>query len=182
MEALDIDELMAEMAQDGQPARAIEIQKVRYSHDAMIDILVTNPWVHQNHLAAHFGYSPAWISTVMATDMFKAKLAQRREEIVDPELRATLEERFRGVIEQSLRVLQQKLSAPTVPDNLVLRAAELGAKALGLGGHSAPPPPPPDATDALNRLSDRLLALQSRTRERIQYVEEVEPARTGTED
>ena len=185
---MDVGMMLEEMALEGQAtfhAPTTQIQKVRYSHDAMIDILVMNPWVHQNQLAAHFGYSPAWISTVMATDMFKAKLAQRREEIVDPELRATLEERFRGVIEQSLRVLQQKLSAPTVPDNLVLRAAELGAKALGMGSHAPPPPPPQDATDALNRLSDRLLALQSKTRERIQYVQEVEPAwevRTGTED
>ena len=170
---VEIDAMMGELGDEPAAVVPYEIQKIRYSHDAMIDIIVANPWVHQNHLAAHFGYSPAWISTVMATDMFKAKLAQRREEVVDPELRATLEERFRGVVEQSLRVLQQKLSAPTVPDNLVLRAAELGAKALGLGSHAVPPPAPPDPTDALNRLSDRLLALQARTRERIPYVEEV---------
>ena len=160
--------MLAEMAAAGQeavdrlPART-QIQKVRYSHDAMIDLIIGNPWIHQNQLAAHFGYSPAWISVVMATDMFKAKLAQRREEVIDPELKATLEERFRAVVTKSLQVLQQKLEAPSVPDNLVLRAVELGAKALGMGGN-APPAPPSYAPDHLNSLASRLLALQSRTR------------------
>ena len=169
------DELVQEMiAAEAVPFRGIQITKIRYSHDAMIDIIVENPWVHQNQLASHFGYSPAWISTVMATDMFKVKLAQRREELVDPVLKASLEERFRGVVETSLRVLQEKLSQPVVPDNLVLRAVELGAKALGLGGHAVPPPPTINANEALNSLASRLLALQSQTRERIPYAEIVE--------
>ena len=174
------DEMVREILEAGVPPRAaspsmgVQLTKIRYSHDAMIDIIVENPWVHQNHLASHFGYSPAWISTVMATDMFKAKLAQRREEVVDPALKASLEERFRGVVETSLRVLHEKLSQPVVPDNLVLRAVELGAKALGLGGHAAPPPPTVNANEALNNLATRLLALQSQTRERMPYVEVIE--------
>lgn len=171
------DEMISEMKEAETAPRGagsqVQITKIRYSHDAMIDMLVENPWIHQNHLAAHFGYSPSWISTVMATDMFKAKMAERREELIDPALKASLEERFRGVIETSLRVLHEKLHQPVVPDNLVLRAVELGAKALGLGGHAAPPPAV-NANDALNNLASRLLALQSQTRERMPYVEVIE--------
>ena len=184
MNGLELLEEMRKAGAEMSPGNreAIQITKIRYSHDAMIDILVENPWVHQNQLAAHFGYSPAWISTVMATDLFKAKLAERREQLIDPELRASLKERFEAVVTKSLRVLQEKLEAPTVPDNLVLRAVELGAKALGLGGN-APPPAPTYAPDHLNNLAGRLLALQARTRgendgflqERSQLVLEVEP-------
>lgn len=176
------NELLAEMAEKGREEGnalgrrpATQIQKVRYSHDAMIDLIIENPWVHQNELAAHFGYSPAWISVVMATDMFKARLAQRREEVIDPALKASLEERFRAVVTKSLQVLQEKLEAPSVPDNLVLRAVELGAKALGLGGNAQPAPMSYPA-DHLNNLAGRLLALQSRTRGEVQdvpYVEEI---------
>jgi hypothetical protein len=178
---LSANELLAEMAASGSgagdrlPART-QIQKVRYSHDAMIDLIIENPWVHQNELAAHFGYSPAWISTVMATDMFKARLAQRRDEVIDPALKASLEERFRAVVTKSLQVLQEKLEAPVVPDNLVLRAVELGAKALGLGGN-AQAAPMAYPVDHLNNLAGRLLALQARTRGEVQDVPFVEEVR-----
>lgn len=150
----------------GQRGERYQITKVRYSHDGMIDLIVQNPWVSQHQLGQHFGYSDAWISTVMATDAFKAKLALRREEIVDPVLRATVEERFKAVVTRSLEVLQEKLSNPIVsqiPDNLALRAAELGAKALGLGGNAPPQAPPPNDAH-LSLLASRLIALQRTVR------------------
>ena len=144
-----------------QSGRAI--QKVRYSHDAMIDMIVANPWVHQNKLAEVFGYTPAWVSLVMSSDAFRERLAARRAELVDPTIAASIEERFRSMVTRSLEVLQEKLSAPAcvVPDQLALRAVELGAKALGLGGN-APPPPVQVPADHLDRLAHRLVALQQR--------------------
>lgn len=112
------------------------ISKLNYSHAAMIDMIVANPAISQNELAAAFGYTPSWVSLVMASDAFKEQLAARREELVDPTIRATMEERFTAVVEKSLEVLQEKLSLPTsqVPDQLALQAAALGARALGKGG------------------------------------------------
>ena len=150
--------------------------RLRYSHEAMIDLIVMRPGISQNELAQTFGYTPAWVSVVMSTGMFRAALAARREELVDPAIRATLDERFQAVVTRSLEVLQEKLSAPSlaIPDNLALRAAEMGAKALGLGGN-APPPAPAVSEDHLSSLAERLIALQSKTRERISYeVQDVE--------
>jgi len=112
------------------------IQKVSYTHDAMIDMLISNPGISQGELAAHFGYTPAWISTIMSSDAFKEKLEARREEVVNPIIRVTMEDRFTAVVMKSLEVLQEKLEQPhtAVPDQLALQAAGLGAKALGKGG------------------------------------------------
>jgi hypothetical protein len=142
-----------------QEGRAI--QKVRYTHDAMVDEIVRNPAVSQNELAAVFGYTPTWVSLVLSSDAFQERLAQRKGELVDPTIRASLEERFRSLTRRSLEVLQEKLQQPAnaVPDQLALRAAELGAKALGLGGN-APPQAPSVPVDHLDRLAQRLLALQ----------------------
>jgi hypothetical protein len=148
--------------------------KLRYSHEAMVDCIVANPWVHQNQLATFFGKTPAWISTVMHSDAFQALLAERRETLIDPELRATIKERFQAVLHQSLRVLQEKLSRPDVnqiPDNLALRAAELGAKSLGFGIPSAAPPPAPINPNHLNELAERLVALQSQTLNRVRTID-----------
>lgn len=143
------------------------LAKVRYTHEALIDLIIARPEMSQNQLAAYFGYSPGWISNILASDALQARMAQRREEIVDPELKATIEERFRALAIQSLKVLQHKLNQPTVSDNVALRAAELGAKALGIGGHAAPPQVDTSG-DRLERLANRLIMLQSGVRARIE--------------
>lgn len=135
------------------------LKRVSYTHDALIDLIIAHPELDQNQLAAYFGYTPGWISNILASDAFQLKMANRREEVIDPDLKATLEERFRALVIRSLKVLETKLSQSTVSDNVALRAAELGAKALGLGGHSSVPPQSPPA-DRLLRLAERLVALR----------------------
>lgn len=146
------------------------IQKVRYTHDGMIDLIVENPAISQGELAATFGYTPGWVSLVMSSDAFKERLEERRAELVDPAIRATIEERFKAMTTRSLEVLQEKLAqdAHQIPDNLVLKALELGAKGLGIGGN-APPPAPRDGGNRLEALAERLLALQSRVQGGMTY-------------
>lgn len=112
-----------------------KIEKVKYTHDAMIDLIIQNPWISQNEIAKAFGYTPAWISTVFASDAFQERLAERKTEIVDPSIRATVEERFRALVIQSLDVLAKKLEAPlsSISDELALGALNGAAKALGYG-------------------------------------------------
>lgn len=109
--------------------------KVRYTHDAMIDQIIENPWVSQNELAAIFGYSPGWISTIIASDAFQEKLAARKDELVDPRIRATVEERFRGLVLRSMEVLQEKLSLPAhqIEAKVALATLETASRALGYG-------------------------------------------------
>lgn len=146
------------------------LAKLRYTHTDAIDFIIANPGVSQNDLAARYGYSPGWFSNVMASDAWQSALAARRAELVDPALVATIEERFRGITLLSLERLQQKLAAPQVSDNVVLKAAELGAKALGVGGNAAPPAP---AADHLAQLANRLIDLQSQVRRTVTIEAEV---------
>lgn len=158
------DQILDELLERGdarlpaaQPAR---LQKVRYTHDAMIDTLIERPEVSQGELAAMFGYTQSWVSIVMSSDAFQARLAERKAELVDPAIQATIEERFRAVTMQSLTILSEKLAKPaaSVPDNLALRCAELGAKALAVGAAGAPQAPR-DGQDHLASLSNRLIDL-----------------------
>ncbi len=142
------------------------IDKVRYSHDGMIDVIISNPGVSQNQLASHFGYTPAWVSSIMASDAFQERLAARRQELIDPTLVATVEERFRALADRSLVVLQEKMAQPfsTIPDNLALKAAELGARGLGVGGYGkeAAPAPAAPGLPHLEELARNLIGLQRR--------------------
>lgn len=167
--AASADVLLGELRESPAPrppqggGSANAIQKLSYTHQALIDLIVANPYMSQNELAARFGYTPGWLSRIIASDAFQQQLMARRDEIIDPSIKATVEERFRALVVLSLERLHEKLSAPQVSDNVALRAAELGAKALGIGGHAPPPPPP--ATDRLAALAERLLVLQANVRQ-----------------
>ena len=139
------------------------IAKIRYTHTDMIDFILANPGCSQNSIAARYGYSVGWVSRVMSSDAWQSAMAARRSEVVDPSLVATVDERFRALTMRSLDRLQEKLDAPMVSDNVVLKAVELGARAMGIGGNATPPTPPP-AGDQLATLALRLIDLQSRIR------------------
>lgn len=164
------DALLAEMAQAGRQVRAYgpppvgrTPPKMRYSHEAMVDAIVANPAIQQNELAAIFGRTPSWVSTIIRCDAFQCMLAARKAELIDPELVLSHRERFNALTTRSLQVLQEKLSGPaaSIPDNLVLRAVELGAKSLGIGGH-APAPAAPNPAEYLPAVAERLMRLQGR--------------------
>lgn len=137
--------------------------RIRYTHEAMIDKIIANPWVSNIELAEYFGYSQSWVSTIITSGAFQAKLAERKEELVDPLIRLNLEDRFKALTSRSLEVLQAKLcrSIDDIPDMLVLKAVELGTKALGLGMSDAPQVVIA-SEDRLEKLAHRLIALQGR--------------------
>ena len=160
---MELDEVMKEAQ---PPATMGNLAKIRYSHEDMIDFIIAHPGITQNALAARYGYTPGWISNIMASDAWKSRAAARRAELVDPTLVATIEERFAALADRSLTRLMEKLDQPQVSDNVVLRAVELGAKAVGVGGNAPPTAP---GVDHLARLAERLIDLQANVRKGITY-------------
>lgn len=117
-----------------EPSTAIE--KVSYSHDKMIDLIIANPRIKQDHLAQYFGYTPAWVSRIMSSDAFRLRMEQRREELVNPIITATLEERFADLALRGAAIMQEKLDNPAVMVTFAdaAKAVEIGAKGLAVGG------------------------------------------------
>jgi hypothetical protein len=113
------------------------IAKVRYSHDAMIDLMIAQPSLKQNDLAAMFDRSPAWISNVVNSDAFQARYHERREELIDPEIMFSIKERINAVASVSLQKVLEKLSnGLPVSDDFALRSAKLATDALGYGSRA----------------------------------------------
>lgn len=156
--------------------QAQAIAKVSYSHLAMIDLIIAQPGISQNALAAHFGYTPSWISQVIVSDAFQSALAKRREEVVDPILQASVEEGFKGLVARSLDILHQKLNRPAleIPDNLALRTLEIGARAAGYGAKTDAPVAPSTPAEVhihLEQLGDGLVKLLQRKKVQAQVIE-----------
>jgi hypothetical protein len=121
------------------------ISCVRYTHEAMADRIIADPSIHQNHLAAIFGFTPGWVSKMVNSDAFQAYLHSRKEELTDPELKARVEARMRSVEAQlrviadlSLERITETLAAGTpLSDDFVLQTAKLSTAALGYGARPA---------------------------------------------
>lgn len=167
-EALNPDAALEELSEEISAAERPGLLKLNYSHDAMIDLIVGNPWITQRSIAARFGYTEGWVCNIISSDAFQTKLAARREEIIDPVLKESLRERAKGLVLQSINILQQHLEKPSCPPAVALRAFELGAKAVGMGGNAPPPAPAPaPAGDRLVILAGRLKDLLVQHREGV---------------
>jgi hypothetical protein len=122
---------MSAQLQGTESAKAA-IQRVKYTHDAMIDLIITDPGISQGAIASHFGYTQPWVSRIMNSDAFQARLAQRKEDIVDPVLTLSIDERLKALASKSLDIVLEKLTITQNPDT-ALKALEITAKALGYG-------------------------------------------------
>jgi hypothetical protein len=111
---------------EGLGTRAAEgaLVRLRFSHDAMVDFIIANPAASNRIIATAFGFTEGWISRVICSDAFQARLAQRKDELVDPVITANIEERLQGLAVLSATVLEEKLEASRNP--------ELAAKVLGM--------------------------------------------------
>lgn len=116
----------------GTESARYAVERINYTHDAMIDLIIAKPEISGNELARHFGYSVGWVSRVICSDAFQARLAERRTEIVNPGLIATFEERLKGLAMQSLDILVEKLDT-TKDTGIAMKALELTTKSLGYG-------------------------------------------------
>ena len=112
------------------------LQRVHYSHEAMIDVIITEPTLTQIELAKRFERTENWISIIMGSDAFQAALAKRRDDVLDPFLVATIDERLRGLATQSLNILAEKLETTRNAD-LAIKSLDLASKALGMGARAA---------------------------------------------
>lgn len=118
--------------QKGYDQSYSRIEKTSYSHDAMIDVIIAEPTISQRALAKRFERSEAWISRIIGSDAFQAALAKRRDDILDPAIVASVDERLNGLVIQSLEIITEKLESSRSVD-VAFKGLEIGTKALGFG-------------------------------------------------
>jgi hypothetical protein len=104
----------------------------------MIDMVLAQPWITQREIAKHFGMTESWVSVIFNSEAFREHLAQRKDEILDPVLKSTIEDRLRSTVDLSLEILQEKLREQR-NGNLAVRVLEHGSRALGYGARPSTP-------------------------------------------
>lgn len=108
------------------------IAKTSYTHESMVDMILANPEVSQEALATTFGFTQGWVSRVIASDAFQSRLAERKEQLVDPTIAKNLDERLKSLATQSLEIVARKLESADSAA-YALEALGLTSRALGYG-------------------------------------------------
>lgn len=112
-----------------------EMKKISYTHDAVIDYIIENPMAGHQEIADHFGYSKVWISRLICSDAFQARLAKKKDLILNA-VTASVEERVRETTLKALDIIDDKLDATSDP-KLAMQFLTLTAKAQGYGARPA---------------------------------------------
>jgi hypothetical protein len=122
-------------------ANAQEITRIRYTTDAIIDTLIARPEITQRELCEMFGYkSYASMSIIVNSAAFKHRLAERKAELVDPLISATVEDRLSAGANLAMEKLIERIqtNAPMSNGDLI-RLTEVATKGLGMGPVSKAP-------------------------------------------
>lgn len=118
-----------------------EISRLSYRHDAIMEWLIANPDKSLHECALTFGFTQAWLSTIIHSDVFRAKyaalLANRIDERIMP-----LRDKLVGITNRALDAIGDRLETPEIIETQDLKeVATMGLRGLGYGG-SRPATPP----------------------------------------
>lgn len=133
------------------------IQKIRFTHDAVIDEIIANPSISQGELSVKFGFTQSWMSIIINADAFQERLAERKAQLVDPVISASIEDRLGGIARKSMDEILNRLDNKTAtiknPDLIAMARLGVGDRTLAktplVQNNSLYvvnlPPPAPDA-------------------------------------
>jgi hypothetical protein len=110
---------------DGGPG----IKRVSHLHDQIMDWLIANPALPLSHCAIAFNRTQPWLSTIIHSDCFQARLRERQDGVFG-EVALSVKDRITALAHDSLERLGQIIET-TKDERLVLDSAETALKAMG---------------------------------------------------
>jgi hypothetical protein len=117
-------------------AESAQIDKVSPRHEAILNCLIMNPTMSRAEMARQFGVSQSWLSVVINSDVFQAKLRERQDEVFSVATE-TITSKLTRLAELSLDRLTDII--PVERDVTNLRdAAKLALEGLGFHRAQAP--------------------------------------------
>ena len=111
-------------------AQSAQIQKISPQHEAMINWLIENPTASRPQMAAVFGVTTAWLSTVIHSDAFQAKLLSRQDTVFNAAIVRPIQERLMGCAQVATDRLYERLNLED-DTAVILRSVEVLTKAVG---------------------------------------------------
>lgn len=120
-------------------AQSVQIKKINWWHDAIINWMLAFPDKQLVDCARNFNVSRAWLSVIINSDVFKAELQSRQQDlgtIVDQDILTKLT----SVAEGSLEELDRRISndGASIPTKDLNNVAHNALASLGYGAPKNP--------------------------------------------
>jgi hypothetical protein len=112
-------------------AESAQIQKVGIKHEAILNFLVVNPLVPLSQVAREFGVTQPWLSTIIHSDAFQARLRERNEQVFHKSV-LPLADKLLGLAHQAVEKIGDQLAVTTDPEHTL----EVATRILDRIGHS----------------------------------------------
>lgn len=118
----------------------MSIQRMSHTHEQIINWLLLNPEKSLRECADFFGYTQSWLSTLIHSDLFQARLRERQQEVA-ARVTATIPEKLQAVANIALEKLGEMVAKSEDPE-FVLDAADKALHRMGYAPASARNPAP----------------------------------------
>lgn len=115
------------------------IRKLSWWHESIIDWMLLHPEGRLGDCAREFDCTQTWLSVIVNSDLFRARLAMRRAELAG-EIGATVIDRLSGIAGQALESIAEKIERERtkLPMGELRETATMALNALGYGARSSP--------------------------------------------
>jgi hypothetical protein len=142
-----------------------EIKKISPLHEALMNHLLVYPKASNRELAKTFNRTQAWISTIIHSHAFQAKLAERQDKLFEQAV-ITTREKLEGVADAAVEKLGEQLETSADP-KFILDVADRTLHRLGYAPSRAPAPQPTTVNQQVNLFGQVDAQTLARARERI---------------
>jgi hypothetical protein len=142
-----------------------QLQDLSYRHEAILDWLILNPDKSQGDCAKALGYSEAWLSQVINSNLFQTRLGMLQQEKREHGI-FTVAEKLAGLADMAIEKTIKNVAVSADP-GFVLSAAEIALKRLGYGAKTPVPAGPSVVNNTL------LIATQEGLREAVGIMRQV---------
>lgn len=116
-------------------AQSAGIQKVSIKHESIMNFLLENPTCSLGEVAGYFQISQSWLSCIIHSDAFQAKLRERQDTVFHHTVVATIKDKAALVAHAALDKLADQLTMGVVTDPKQL--TETADKILGRLGYGS---------------------------------------------
>ena len=143
---------------------------LRYSHEAIVDLMLQHPNWDQNTIARYLNLTPVWLSRVIHTDAFRDYYNRRRDEH-NSNVSESVIDNMQELAIGAIKLMKSKIeneNGEEVSPRIVLETIAVASKALGYGGHSNQGAPTVQVN--INHVDSSLLA---RARDRLRANQEI---------
>lgn len=104
------------------------------THEAIMEAILAQPGLNLGEIAQVFGVTPSWMSCIIHSDCFQARLAEAQGALYG-DLRLTVKDRIQALAQRSLSRLAERIEVEQ-DISRITDVAELTLKAMGFQGQS----------------------------------------------